>query len=74
MKVGMGSTAPIFILKHLRLPNVKESFMQAEAYAASVQASDEAAHVWVVEICSPALNDRVLDVACGPSKNRVKTR
>jgi ubiquinone/menaquinone biosynthesis C-methylase UbiE len=49
------------------IENIRAQFTrQAEAYAASVQASDEAAHARVVEICSPALNDRVLDVACGP--------
>ena len=39
---------------------------QANAYAASAQASDEAAHTKLVEICQPAPEACVLDVACGP--------
>jgi ubiquinone/menaquinone biosynthesis C-methylase UbiE len=39
---------------------------QADAYAASAQASDEAAHAKLVEICQPAPEACVLDVACGP--------
>ncbi len=39
---------------------------QAQAYADSIQARDEAAHARLVELCAPAPDARVLDVACGP--------
>jgi ubiquinone/menaquinone biosynthesis C-methylase UbiE len=39
---------------------------QADAYAATAQARDEASHMVLVELCQPAPEARVLDVACGP--------
>jgi ubiquinone/menaquinone biosynthesis C-methylase UbiE len=39
---------------------------QADAYAATAQARDEAAHTMLVEMCGPAPEAYVLDVACGP--------
>ncbi len=39
---------------------------QADAYAESAQAKDEAAHTMLVEICKPTAESHVLDVACGP--------
>jgi ubiquinone/menaquinone biosynthesis C-methylase UbiE len=39
---------------------------QADAYAASAQARDEASHTMMVEMCRPEAEGRVLDVACGP--------
>ena len=39
---------------------------QADAYAATSQARDEAAHTMMVEMCRPEPEGCVLDVACGP--------
>ena len=39
---------------------------QADAYAATAQARDEAAHIMMVQMCRPAPEAHVLDVACGP--------
>jgi ubiquinone/menaquinone biosynthesis C-methylase UbiE len=39
---------------------------QADAYASTAQARDEAAHTMMVEMCGPEPEGSILDVACGP--------
>jgi ubiquinone/menaquinone biosynthesis C-methylase UbiE len=49
------------------LDDIRAQFTrQADAYAATAQARDEAAHTMLVEMCRPAPEAYVLDIACGP--------
>jgi ubiquinone/menaquinone biosynthesis C-methylase UbiE len=55
------------IVSENNLEGIRAQFTrQAQAYADSAQARDNAAHERLVELCAPPAGARVLDVACGP--------
>lgn len=55
------------MMKKDNVDNIRTQFTrQVKAYAESAQARDETAHTMLVEMCKPAAESCVLDVACGP--------